>query len=434
MARTVAAAGRRAPARCWGGRPAPDPALGAAQLPGAGPHALLAGVHPARDPPVLHRERQRGRALRASSARWSTSAPGRSGQAPLRHAGRRACRGPRVDQPLAGADDAGLARLPGADRRPNCLQPHSASVFNISAMSFGALSANAILALNGGARKGGFHARHRRGLDQRLPPQPRRRPGLGDRLGYLAAATPQGRFSEEKFVANATSPQVRLIEIKLSQGAKPGHGGVLPGPKVTLEIAETRAAWRWARTACRRRRIPSSARRSSCCSSCRGCAGLGRQADRLQALHRPSLGMVRDLQGDAGDGLTPDFIVVDGAEGGTGAAPLEFSDHVGAPLQEGLLLVHNTLVGLNLRDRIRLGARARSSARSTSPARWRWARLVQLGARFHVRAGLHPGPALPHRRLPDRRGDPGIRSASRRWWCPTRSSGWRATTATRCTR
>lgn len=239
---------------------------------------------------------------------------------------------------------------------PNCLQPYSASVFNISAMSFGALSANAILALNGGAKKGGFMHDTGEGSISAY-----HRSHGGDLVweigsGYFGCRDAQGRFSEEKFVANATSPQVRLIEIKLSQGAKPGHGGVLPGPKVTPEIAETRGV-----------------AVGEDCVSPAAHTEFGTPVELLLFLSR-----LRRLSGGKPvgfklcighpwewfaickamleTGLTPDFIVVDGAEGGTGAAPLEFSDHVGAPLQEGLLLVHNTLVGLNLRDRIRLGA------------------------------------------------------------------------------
>ena len=239
---------------------------------------------------------------------------------------------------------------------PNCLQPYSASVFNISAMSFGALSANAILALNGGARKGGFMHDTGEGSISAY-----HRSHGGDLVweigsGYFGCRDAQGRFSEEKFVANATSPQVRLIEIKLSQGAKPGHGGVLPGPKVTPEIAEARGV-----------------AVGEDCVSPAAHTEFGTPVELLLFLSR-----LRRLSGGKPvgfklcighpwewfaickamleTGLTPDFIVVDGAEGGTGAAPLEFSDHVGAPLQQGLLLVHNTLVGLNLRDRIRLGA------------------------------------------------------------------------------
>jgi glutamate synthase domain-containing protein 2 len=237
-----------------------------------------------------------------------------------------------------------------------CAQPYSASVFNISAMSFGALSANAILALNGGAKKGGFM--HDTG-EGSISAHHRTHGGdlvweIGS--GYFGCRDDAGRFSEEQFVANATDPQVRLIEVKLSQGAKPGHGGVLPGPKVTIEIAQARG-------------VPVGVD----CVSPSAHSAFSTPVELLQFLDR-----LRTLSGGKpvgfklcighpwewfaickamiATGLRPDFIVVDGTEGGTGAAPLEFTDHVGAPLQEGLLLVHNTLVGLNLRQHIRLGA------------------------------------------------------------------------------
>ncbi|HQY35898.1 MAG TPA: FMN-binding glutamate synthase family protein, partial [Pseudomonadota bacterium] len=121
-----------------------------------------------------------------------------------------------------------------------CRQPYSASVFNISAMSYGALSPNAILALNDGARRGRFFHDTGEGSISRF----HREPGgdlaweLGS--GYFGCRNPDGSFSAERFRDNAASPQVKLIEIKLSQGAKPGHGGVLPGAKVTKEIAAAR--------------------------------------------------------------------------------------------------------------------------------------------------------------------------------------------------
>ncbi|MBQ0959874.1 FMN-binding glutamate synthase family protein [Ideonella sp. 4Y11] len=235
-------------------------------------------------------------------------------------------------------------------------QPYSASVFNISAMSFGALSANAILALNGGARKGGFmHDTGEGSISEH------HRVHGGDLVweigsGYFGCRGDDGRFSEERFVANAASAQVRLIEVKLSQGAKPGHGGVLPGPKVTPEIAAARG-------------VPVGV---DCVSPAAHSAfstplELLQFIERLRALSggKPTgfklcIGHPWEwfaiCQAMQASGIVPDFIVVDGAEGGTGAAPLEFTDHVGTPLQEGLLLVHNTLVGLGLRERIRLGA------------------------------------------------------------------------------
>jgi glutamate synthase domain-containing protein 2 len=239
---------------------------------------------------------------------------------------------------------------------PGCMQPYSASVFNISAMSFGALSANAILALNRGARDGGFaHDTGEGGVSRH------HREHGGDLVweigsGYFGCRTPEGRFDAGRFQEQACQAQVRMIEIKLSQGAKPGHGGVLPGSKVTAEIAQARG-------------VPAHA---DCISPAvhgefSTPVGLLQFVARLRELaggkpvgFKLCVGHPWELFAIAkamlATGITPDFIVVDGAEGGTGAAPAEFVDHVGMPLQEGLLLVHNTLVGLNLRERIRIGA------------------------------------------------------------------------------
>jgi len=228
-------------------------------------------------------------------------------------------------------------------------------VFNISAMSFGALSANAILALNQGAKTGGFaHDTGEGSISQH------HRVHGGDLIweigsGYFGCRNDDGSFSEERFAANACDPQVKMIELKLSQGAKPGHGGVLPGPKVTPEIAAARG-------------VPVG---TDCISPSQHSA-FSTPVEMMQFIAR-----MRTLSGGKPTGfklcighpwewfaivkamlqtgITPDFIVVDGAEGGTGAAPVEFSDHVGAPLQEGLLLVHNTLRGVGLRDRVRIG-------------------------------------------------------------------------------
>ncbi len=235
-------------------------------------------------------------------------------------------------------------------------KPYSASVFNISAMSFGALSANAVLALNEGARRGRFFHDTGEGSISRY----HREPG-GDLVweigsGYFGCRDDSGRFNEERFVANAKSEQVKMIELKLSQGAKPGHGGVLPGEKVTPEIAEARG-------------VPVG---TDCISPASHSAfsspiELLQFVERLRTLSggKPTgfklaighpwewFGIVKAM---VETGITPDFVVVDGGEGGTGAAPLEFTDHVGAPLREGLMLVHNSLVGVNLRDRVRVGA------------------------------------------------------------------------------
>ncbi len=245
-----------------------------------------------------------------------------------------------------GAPNAGVAP---------CTQPYSASVFNISAMSFGALSANAVLALNQGARIGGFaHDTGEGSISQH------HRVHGGDLIweigsGYFGCRNADGSFSDERFAAQARDPQVKMIEIKLSQGAKPGHGGVLPGAKVTPEIAAARG-------------VPVGVD----CISPSAHSAFSTPAELMQFVAR-----LRQLSGGKptgfklcighpwewfaivkamlATGITPDFIVVDGAEGGTGAAPVEFTDHVGTPLQEGLRLAHNTLCGVGLRDRIKLG-------------------------------------------------------------------------------
>jgi glutamate synthase domain-containing protein 2 len=250
--------------------------------------------------------------------------------------------------------------LPSHDFRvsvggPDCTQPYSASVFNISAMSFGALSANAIMALNGGAKKGGFaHDTGEGSISVH------HRKNGGDLIwevgsGYFGCRNADGSFNLEKFTENARDPQVKMIELKLSQGAKPGQGGVLPGPKVSPEIAAARG-------------VPvgvdciSPARHSAFSTpiemlefiaTLREASG-GKPTGFKFCVGHPWewFAMVKAMQST---GITPDFIVVDGAEGGTGAATVEFTDHVGAPLQEGLLLVHNTLKGVGLRERIKIG-------------------------------------------------------------------------------
>ena len=238
---------------------------------------------------------------------------------------------------------------------PETAQPYSASVFNISAMSFGALSANAVLALNAGAKRGGFAHDTGEGSISAY-----HRVHGGDLVweigsGYFGCRHADGSFDPEKFAHSARDPQVKLIELKLSQGAKPGHGGVLPGPKVTPEIAAARG-------------VPMGV-------DCVSPAAHSAFATPLAMMQ--FIAQLRELSGGKptgfklcighpwewfamvkamlASGITPDFIVVDGSEGGTGAAPVEFTDHVGSPLQEGLLLVHNTLRGAGLRGRIRLG-------------------------------------------------------------------------------
>jgi len=239
---------------------------------------------------------------------------------------------------------------------PQCRLPYSASIFNISAMSFGALSANAIAALNRGARMGRFA--HDTG-EGSISPYHREHGGdliweIGS--GYFGCRTEDGRFDPQRFAEQARSAQVKMIEVKLSQGAKPGHGGILPGHKVSREIAQTRGV-----------------REGEDCISPAAHSAFRTPVELLQFIaslrelsdgkpvgFKFCLGHPWEFMGIAkamlATGITPDFIVVDGKEGGTGAAPREFSDNMGVPMREGLMFVHNTLVGLNLRSSIRIGA------------------------------------------------------------------------------
>lgn len=256
-------------------------------------------------------------------------------------------------KPVAQADPDQFRVIIGNDQ---CQQPYSCSIFNISAMSFGSLSANAIRALNKGAKQGNFS--HDTGEGSISPYHLEFGGDLVWELGsaYFGCRTAQGQFDPEKFARQAALPNVKMIEIKLSQGAKPGHGGILPKEKITPQIAAVRG-------------IPMT----EDCISPAGHSTFSNPLELMafiQQLRKLSSGKPVGFKLCIGQpwefmgivkamlqtGVVPDFIVVDGAEGGTGAAPLEFSNHIGAPLREGLLFVHNTLVGVNLRHQIKLGA------------------------------------------------------------------------------
>jgi glutamate synthase domain-containing protein 2 len=252
------------------------------------------------------------------------------------------------------ADPVGALRVSVGGEQ--CSQPYSLSVLNVSAMSFGALSASAIRALNQGAAAGRFaHDTGEGGISRH------HREAGGDLIwqigtGYFGCRRNDGTFDPELFAMQATDPQVKMIELKMSQGAKPGHGGILPAAKVTEEIAEAR-------------RVP---------------AGVDVLSPTWHSAFSTPLEMVgflaqlRELSGGKPVGFKicigdprefasivkamiaadtyPDFVVVDGGEGGTGAAPLEFSNSLGMPLVEGLMLVQNLLTGAGIRDRMRVGA------------------------------------------------------------------------------
>ena len=235
-----------------------------------------------------------------------------------------------------------------------CQKKYSASLLNVSAMSFGSLSDRAILAINGGAKDGNFAQNTGEGA---ISPYHTEHGGdliwqLG--TGYFGCRTRDGHFDPDKFKDKARQDQVKMIEIKLSQGAKPGHGGILPARKVTPEISEIRdvplgedvisppghSAFSTPLELCsfiKHLRELSGGKPIGF----KLCVGKRREFLSLcKAMHQTQ--------------ILPDFITVDGTEGGTGAAPLEFSNHIGSPLVESLIFVHNALVGFNLRDEIKV--------------------------------------------------------------------------------
>jgi len=237
-----------------------------------------------------------------------------------------------------------------------CARPYNASLFNISAMSFGSLSANAIRALNKGAAKGGFaHDTGEGGIS------PYHLEFGGDLIweigsGYFGCRTADGNFDPTQFAEQACNPQVKMIEIKLSQGAKPGRGGILPAEKVTPEISRIRgvAIGEDCISPARHRAFSTPIEFMHFIAELRRLSD-GKPLGFKLCVGQPweFMGMVKAMRET---GILPDFIVVDGAEGGTGAAPLEFIDHLGMPMREGLLFVHNTLVGASLREKVKVGA------------------------------------------------------------------------------
>ncbi|WP_153505031.1 FMN-binding glutamate synthase family protein [Cumulibacter manganitolerans] len=260
--------------------------------------------------------------------------------------------------PVTAPDTPPRVRIGG----PDCAQPYSMSLLNVSAMSFGALSPNAIRALNKGAAMGGFaHDTGEGGLSKY------HEENGGDLVweigtGYFGCRTKDGGFDPHQFAEKARKDQVKCVSLKLSQGAKPGIGGVLPGPKVSQEIAEARG-------------VPVGEK----CVSPPGHKVFSTPVELIEFIAR-----MRELSGGKPAGFklcvgsreqvlaickairevgtAPDFIIVDGSEGGTGAAPLEFEDHVGMPLTQGLMLVHNALVGTGLREHIKVGASGKIAA------------------------------------------------------------------------
>jgi glutamate synthase domain-containing protein 2 len=234
-----------------------------------------------------------------------------------------------------------------------CLQPYNASIYNIGAMSYGALSKTAITSLNEGAKIGGFaHNTGEGGISKHHLQG-------GDLIwqigtGYFGCRSSDGRFNEMAFRKNALRPEVKMIELKLSQGAKPGHGGILPAAKNTTEIAAIRLV------------VPGTTVHSPIQhTQFDNAKGLVLFIQQLRHLSdgkpvgfKICIGNKQEFkaicQAIVSAGIIPDFIAVDGAEGGTGAAPLEFTDHIGMPLYDALAFVKQTLDAYNLSDNIRI--------------------------------------------------------------------------------
>jgi len=239
---------------------------------------------------------------------------------------------------------------------PDCTQPYEMALLNVSAMSFGALSANAIRALNRGAAKGGFaHDTGEGGIS------PYHREGGGDLIwelgsGYFGARTADGGFDPDKFRDKAADTQVKCVSLKLSQGAKPGIGGVLPGAKVTPEIADIRGVPVGVKCVSPPAHRVFHTPRELVLFIARMRELAGGKPTGFKLCVGSRLELLAICKAMAAEQVTPDFIIVDGSEGGTGAAPLEFEDYVGMPLTDGLITLHNALVGTGLRDRIRIGA------------------------------------------------------------------------------
>jgi len=240
-----------------------------------------------------------------------------------------------------------------------CEKPYESSLLNVSAMSFGSLSRNAVLALNAGAAKGGFS--HNTGEGGLSPHHLEPGGDLVWQIGtaYFGARTPEGRFDPDRFAERARLPQVRMIEVKLSQGAKPGHGGILPAAKVTPEVAEIRGVPMGrdvisppAHTA-----FATPRQLLEFLARLRELSGGKPVGFKLCVGRRDEfLGICKAM---VETGLRPDFVTVDGAEGGTGAAPLEFTNSVGTPLSEGLAFVHNALQGVGVRREVKVIASGR---------------------------------------------------------------------------
>ncbi len=237
---------------------------------------------------------------------------------------------------------------------PQCKKPYDAALFNISAMSFGSLSRNAIKALNEGARLGGFfHNTGEGGLT------PYHLEGGGDVVwnigtGYFSCRNSDGTFDIDAFVKRATHESVKMIEIKLSQGAKPGHGGILPKSKVTQEIADIRLVepGQDVISPPRHSAFTNADEMMTFVSQLR--EGSGGKPIGIKLCVGKKQEFIDICEAMVRSGVYLDFVTVDGGEGGTGAAPIEYSDHVGMPLRDAIAFVHDMLKGYGLKKHIKI--------------------------------------------------------------------------------
>lgn len=248
--------------------------------------------------------------------------------------------------------DSALSRVTIGGK--DCKQKYSSSILNISAMSYGALSDNAVLALNQGAKAGGFYHNTGEGGISRFHLEPGGDIVWNIGTGYFGCRNPDGTFSLERYKETAKDPRVKMIEIKLSQGAKPGHGGLLPGAKVTPFIAEARGVQPG--VDCNSPPSHSAFKDApgliSFIKTLRDGSGGKPVGFKLCVGRAEEFCAIVHAMVDAD--TYPDFITVDGGEGGTGAAPPEFSNAVGTPLREGITLVNNVLIGANIRHHIKI--------------------------------------------------------------------------------
>ncbi|WP_131536971.1 FMN-binding glutamate synthase family protein [Pedobacter nototheniae] len=237
---------------------------------------------------------------------------------------------------------------------PDCKKPYSASIYNISAMSFGSLSQNAILSLNGGAKMGNFaHNTGEGGISDY-----HRQPG-GDLIwqigtGYFGCRNADGTFNYDAYAERAKTDQVKMIEIKLSQGAKPGHGGMLPAKKVTPEVARIRLVPEGKDVLS----PPAHSAFSTPIGLLEFVKKLRDLSDGKPVGFKLCIGRRSEFyaicKAMIETGIYPDFITVDGGEGGTGAAPQEFSNSVGMPLREAVAFVYDVLNGFNIKQHIKI--------------------------------------------------------------------------------